>query len=379
MSLRDAAQMRRARAQEMDLRGEQIAQAKLQNADTARLADEAQTTRGLLQINDVSTPEGQAQFLHDMQGPKVGLGHLVPEWQQKFAAQNEAAKKAKQAAHLDEIESNSRLLNGVADEQSYQAAKNWINKLHGNTDGLPDTYDPDAIKMYLGHAMSYKDQIEQQNKVNDRALKEKELTTSSTDKANALAETKRHNIASEGIARTNAATEAAKAKAPKAPNEQQSNAALFGRRVEQAINDMKNLSASGFNRADMKNGAMDNKFFPNAFTPADLQSQQQAERNFVNAVLRRESGAAISPSEFSSAEKQYFPRAGDSKAVLEQKARNRQLVLEGLKSAAGAAWDTIAPIGINAAPGATGTWDSSSGGTLEKDSNGELIYRPGGN
>jgi len=59
----------------------------------------------------------------------------------------------------------------------------------------------------------------------------------------------------------------------------------------------------------------------------DRQSYEQAQRNFINAVLRRESGAAIAESEFDSAAKQYFPQPGDSLQVIEQKARNRNTVI----------------------------------------------------
>lgn len=69
---------------------------------------------------------------------------------------------------------------------------------------------------------------------------------------------------------------------------------------------------------------------PNIVKSAERQQFEQAKRNFINAVLRRESGAAISPSEFDNAEKQYFPRAGDSDAVLEQKKANRETVLRNL-------------------------------------------------
>lgn len=58
---------------------------------------------------------------------------------------------------------------------------------------------------------------------------------------------------------------------------------------------------------------------------SDQQRVEQARRDFVNAVLRRESGAVILPAEFANAEKQYFPQPGDSKAVIEQKRRNRQI------------------------------------------------------
>jgi hypothetical protein len=77
---------------------------------------------------------------------------------------------------------------------------------------------------------------------------------------------------------------------------------------------------------------------PDAFQGENFKLQQQAERNFVNAVLRRESGAAISQGEFNNAEKQYFPRAGDTQAVLDQKAQNRLREIEGFKNEAGKAW-----------------------------------------
>jgi len=67
------------------------------------------------------------------------------------------------------------------------------------------------------------------------------------------------------------------------------------------------------------------------------QQVEQARRDFVNAVLRQESGAAIGPSEFENATKQYFPQPGDSPAVIQQKARNRQLSIQGLQSNAGRA------------------------------------------
>lgn len=60
------------------------------------------------------------------------------------------------------------------------------------------------------------------------------------------------------------------------------------------------------------------------------QQAEQAQRDFINAVLRRESGAAISESEFANARKQYFPQPNDKKGNLEQKARNRSLAIQGV-------------------------------------------------
>ena len=57
---------------------------------------------------------------------------------------------------------------------------------------------------------------------------------------------------------------------------------------------------------------------------------EQSQRDFVNAVLRRESGAAISNSEFDNARQQYFPQIGDDDKVIEQKRRNRELATRGI-------------------------------------------------
>jgi len=67
----------------------------------------------------------------------------------------------------------------------------------------------------------------------------------------------------------------------------------------------------------------------------EYQMGEQAKRDFVNAILRRESGAAISPSEFDNANRQYFPQPGDSQEVIDQKARNRMIALEGVQRSAG--------------------------------------------
>lgn len=71
----------------------------------------------------------------------------------------------------------------------------------------------------------------------------------------------------------------------------------------------------------------------------EYQKFDQAQRDFINAQLRRESGAVINPEEFKNAEKQYFPQPGDSEAVLIQKAKNRQAALRAMAQSAGAAYE----------------------------------------
>jgi hypothetical protein len=67
----------------------------------------------------------------------------------------------------------------------------------------------------------------------------------------------------------------------------------------------------------------------------EQQQNDQARRDFVSAVLRKESGAAISASEYANEEKKYFPQLGDSVAVIKQKQNSRLKAIEGLKSQAG--------------------------------------------
>ena len=71
------------------------------------------------------------------------------------------------------------------------------------------------------------------------------------------------------------------------------------------------------------------------------QKFNQAKRNFINAVLRRESGAVISPAEFENAEQQYFPQPGDSEAVIAQKRKNRQDAIAGFAIGSGPAAERI--------------------------------------
>lgn len=76
----------------------------------------------------------------------------------------------------------------------------------------------------------------------------------------------------------------------------------------------------------------------NFFTSEEWQQADQAQRDFINAILRRESGAVISESEFANARKQYFPQPGDSEAVIAQKAANRKNAINGVVRAAGPAY-----------------------------------------
>ena len=132
----------------------------------------------------------------------------------------------------------------------------------------------------------------------------------------------------------------AKPATDKPMNENQGNAMIYGTRAAQAQNVLDSIGVSYSPiKLDMARGA---ERIPGGRAAANTyvlngneQMVDQAQRNFINAVLRRESGAVISPDEFANARKQYFPEQGDSGAVLKQKKANRELVITGLGEVSG--------------------------------------------
>lgn len=133
-------------------------------------------------------------------------------------------------------------------------------------------------------------------------------------------------------------------------NDSQAKALLFGSRMQEAERVLAKMAKEGVERpgtlkglaegtgnllglgTESAGGALSNIAgrATNWTQSKEQQSVEQAQRDFINAVLRRESGASISPAEFRNAEIQYFPQAGDSDAVKAQKARNRQTAIAGM-------------------------------------------------
>ncbi len=98
----------------------------------------------------------------------------------------------------------------------------------------------------------------------------------------------------------------------------------------------------------------------NAIQPEARQQLDQAKRDFINAVLRRESGAVISDAEFDNAEKQYFPQINEGKKQRDQKALNRRIALQGMKADIPAgAGDMVGDVlAKSAAPASGGAYDA---------------------
>lgn len=67
----------------------------------------------------------------------------------------------------------------------------------------------------------------------------------------------------------------------------------------------------------------------------EQQQVDQARRNFISAVLRKESGAAIGANEYANEERKYFPQIGDTQKTIEQKQEARKLAIKALEAQAG--------------------------------------------
>lgn len=119
----------------------------------------------------------------------------------------------------------------------------------------------------------------------------------------------------------------------KALTESQANAKMFSTRMQSNNDILKGIEAKGFQPTSI--GTTVQKFLPNRFQSADVQAYNAAKQNWIAAVLRKESGAAISSKEYADADKQYFPQDGDAPAVVQQKQQLRELAQSQMREAIG--------------------------------------------
>ena len=144
---------------------------------------------------------------------------------------------------------------------------------------------------------------------------------------------------------------------PKPLTEAQGNATAFGMRMAESNKLLKNLEDKGVTNTGLIRQAIGGTVGLTPFVGEKLQSavkatmnplpsvlggpssgQQeydQAKQNFITAVLRKESGAAIGANEFRTEDEKYFPQAGDTAQVLKQKQDARELAIKAMGIQAG--------------------------------------------
>ena len=124
--------------------------------------------------------------------------------------------------------------------------------------------------------------------------------------------------------------------------ESQSNATAYGMRMKEANAILDTMAKQGTLRgANIEAvplvGEGLGKLLPSVLggTSGAQQQVNQAKSNFITAVLRKESGAVISDSEFDREDKKYFPQVNDNPAVIKQKENARKLAIKAMEIQAG--------------------------------------------
>jgi len=134
-------------------------------------------------------------------------------------------------------------------------------------------------------------------------------------------------------------------------NEQEGQAARYSARMNYNQKILTDTEKAGFNPTAISTTLQG--FLPNRFQPEQRQIYNSAKQNWIAAVLRKESGAAIAAKEYKDADRQYFPQDGDAPSVVKQKQALRELAEEEMtKSIGPSAPDRAHPAAPGAAPAA---------------------------
>lgn len=154
-----------------------------------------------------------------------------------------------------------------------------------------------------------------------------------------------HNIdpnSPAGVAAKNAVQSQKPAPTPR-PNETQMRASLVYPRAAQAAATLDKFYTSG---APAKTVASQIPLVGNYLLSDEEQALNQAAETVASAILRLESGAAITQNEVKSYAKQFLPQPGDSKEVLDQKRATLHTQLDRMKAVASAAMGNSAPADV---------------------------------
>lgn len=324
-------------------------------------------------------------------------------------------QKAQIEQHLQKFAVAGQIMAGVKDQATWDQARQQTERVFGPDAAaqMPAVYDPAAVEAKRLQAMPVQQQLQAQHQqIADKLAADKFAYDQKNDAANrgvtirgqdmtastaaaGRAQADRHFNAGQQVPqydaergvvidrRTGTARQVTDANGqPLAAKEKpltefQGKSAAFADRAllaDQALSKLEYSPAalnskSAVGRTPLIGGMLESA--TNAMLPAQTQQAEQAQRDFVNAVLRQESGAAIGKDEFDNARKQYFPQPGDSKEVIDQKAANRQTAIAGLQRNAGASYKAPSRA---AQPRNSTSGTNARGWALHVDANGNRAY-----
>jgi len=140
---------------------------------------------------------------------------------------------------------------------------------------------------------------------------------------------------------------------PKQPTENQSTLATYAARMEQNLPVVTSMLDKGYTPS-VKDFAVVSMGDPRAYVALSDEGKMYygSAGQLVNAIMRRESGAAISASEWAMANARWLIAPGDPPNVKAQKRANLQQEMEQLKLQAGPAYKGMGVVEGGASPGA---------------------------
>jgi hypothetical protein len=118
---------------------------------------------------------------------------------------------------------------------------------------------------------------------------------------------------------------------PTKTTDSQNLAAGFYDRMQNSSAIIDEVAGAGYNPATLKH-----KYTPNMLAPADTQKYRQAQKDWVRAKLRKESGATIGDQEMQDEIETYFPQPGDTEEVMTQKKHARMIAERAMLKQSGA-------------------------------------------
>jgi hypothetical protein len=135
---------------------------------------------------------------------------------------------------------------------------------------------------------------------------------------------------------------------------EQATAEIFANKMELSNKTLASVASQGSSLAGKIASGLP---MGNYLQSTEYQKYKQAASNFITALLRKESGAAIGKEEFDRYDKEYMPQPGDSREVLVQKSEARQVAIDGMKKGAGPGYKspTTSPGAVRKYNPATGT------------------------
>jgi hypothetical protein len=333
-----------------------------QRNERQRKLAEDQTVQDAYSKNYATGEDGQDSFNQQkFMSDLARSGKVRPEtmlgYQAKFREDQAAQQKVKQDRAAREIDLVSRAAGSIKDQPSYDQAIGWLSQQGVDVSKMPRAYDPGLVRQYHLRALSAKEQLDAQRSERELGLKERETQ---------VKELEARKKADESLGGGGGA--------PAKMTEAQSKSLGFGRRAMLADQMVDQLASDpNANVSSLKTQIKSN--LPKWMGGMRNQREQDlatAKLGFVASVLRKESGAAVTPQEFETYDRMYFPQPGDSKETVSTKSILRKNFIDTEKLTAGRAWRDPLPLKAQQKNQGTDRLDSLSDADLDR------LYRQAG-